>query len=115
MLSNVFGAIGISLSTALVTQRTQADQAQISKFMTPLNQGYNTYIASAEQTLRTLGRSAATLSSSATGQIYQTYLKQAAVLAYSNVFLYASVVAFLVVPFCFLISKKTVSGGGGGH
>ena len=115
MFRNVFGSIGISVSTALVTQRTQVDQAQLSKFMTPFHQPYNTYISDAEQTLRNMGRAASTVHQAAVGQIYQTYMKQAAVLAYSNVFLYASVVAFLVVPFCLLISKKTASGGGGGH
>jgi DHA2 family multidrug resistance protein len=115
MFRNVFGSIGISLSTAMITERTQANQAQLSKFMTPFHQPYNTYIADAERTLRSIGRAASSVHEAAVGQIYQTYMKQAAVLAYGNVFLYASAIAFLVVPFCLLISKKTASGGGGGH
>ena len=115
MFRNVFGSIGISLSTAFVTERTQADQANISKSMTALYQPYNTYIAQAEQALRNLGRPTAGLHDAAVGQLYQTYMKQASVLAYGNIFLYASVVAFCVIPFCLLISKKTASGGGGGH
>ena len=114
MFRNVFGSVGISMSTALITQRTQVDQAQLSKFMTPFHQPYNTYISQAEQTFRNMGRAASTVHDAAVGQIYQTYLKQASVLAYSNVFLYASVIAFCVVPFCLLISKKTAAGGGGG-
>jgi DHA2 family multidrug resistance protein len=114
MFRNVAGSIGISLSSAAVTERSQADQARLSKYMTPLHQPYNTYIAQAEHTLRSFGRAASTVHQAAMSQLYQTYLKQAAILAYSNVFLYASVVAFLVVPFCFLISKKTAAGGGGG-
>ena len=115
MFRNVFGSIGISLSTALVTERTQADQANISKSMTSLYQPYNTYIAQAEQSLRSLRGPIAGLHDVAVGQLYQTYVKQASVLAYGNVFLYASVLAFAVIPFCLLISKKTTSGGGGGH
>ena len=115
MFRNVFGSIGISLSTAMITERTQANQAQLSKFMTPFHQPYNTYIADAERTLRSIGRAASSVHDAAVGQLYQTYMKQAAVLAYGNVFLYASAIAFLVVPFCLLISKKTASGGGGGH
>ena len=114
MFRNVFGSIGISLSSAEVTQRTQIDQAQLSKFMTPLHAGYNEYMATAQATIMALGRAPSTVESVAQGQLYQTYLKQAATLAYANVFMYASVVAFCVVPFCFLISKKTASGGGGG-
>ncbi len=36
MFRNVFGSLGISLSTAAITERTQADQAHLSGFMTPL-------------------------------------------------------------------------------
>jgi DHA2 family multidrug resistance protein len=41
---------------------------------------------------------------------------QAAVLGYADVFFYCAIIAFAVVPFCFLLSPKT--GGmraGGGH
>ncbi len=114
MFRNVFGSIGISISTALVTERTQAVQANLSKSMTPLYQPYNTYVANAEQALRTLGRPEGGLHDAAVSQLYTTYLKQSSVLAYGNIFLYSSIIAFCVVPFCLLISKKTASGGGGG-
>ena len=113
MFRNVFGSVGISLSQALVTERTQNDQAQISKFMTPLHQGYNTLNAASEGALRMLGRAPEAVQQLAVSHTYQTYKTQAQVLAYGNVFLYSSIIAFLVVPFCFLISKKTASGGGG--
>ena len=115
MFRNVLGAVGISLSAAMVTERTQADQAHLSKFMTPLNNGYNNLIQQSEAALRSLGRAPDNLHTLAVTHTYATYLKQAQVLAYGNVFLYTSVIAFLVVPFCFLISKKTAAGGGGGH
>ena len=82
--------------------------------MTPLQNGYNNYVQMSEGALRSLGRAPASIHDQAVGHTYQTYLKQASVLAYGNVFLYASVVAFLVVPFCLLISRKTAQGGGGG-
>ncbi|MGE8131735.1 DHA2 family efflux MFS transporter permease subunit [Methylobacterium sp. NPDC080182] len=115
MFRNVFGSIGISLSTAAVTERTQADQAHLSSFMTPLRQGYNTLIQETEHTLRSLGRAASAVHQEAVAHTYQTYLKQAQVLAYSNVYQYTALVAFLVVPLCLLISAKTAQGGGGGH
>ncbi len=114
MFRNVGGAIGISIATALVTERRQADQAHLSGFMTTLNQGYNGLIQQSEQSLRTLGRAAAAVHDQAVSHTYQTYLNQAAVLAYNNVFQYSAVVAFAVVPLCFLISSKTAKGGGGG-
>ena len=114
MFRNVGGAVGISVATALVTERRQADQAHLSKFMTPLNQGYNELIQKSEATLRTLGRAAGSVHSEAVAHTYQTYIHQSSVLAYNNVFQYSAVVAFMVVPLCFFISKKTAAGGGGG-
>ncbi len=115
MFRNVFGSIGISLSTAAVTERSQADQAHLSSFMTPLRQGYNTLIQETEQTLRSLGRAASVVHQEAVAHTYQTYTKQAQVLAYGNVYQYTALVAFLVVPLCLLISAKTAQGEGGGH
>jgi len=115
MFRNVFGSLGISLSTAAVTERTQSDQAHLSGFMTPLRQGYNTLIQESEHTLRSLGRAASVVHQQAIAHTYQTYMKQAQILAYGNVFQYTAVIAFLVVPLCFLISAKTAQGGGGGH
>ena len=114
MCGNVGGAIGFAIATALVTERRQADQAHLAGFMTTLNQGYNELIQQSEQGLRTLGRTAAAVHDQAVSHTYQTYLNQAAVLAYNNVFQYSAVVAFAVVPLCFLISGKTAKGGGGG-
>ena len=115
MFRNVFGAIGISAATALVTERTQANQAHLSKFVTPLYDGHNNYIQQSEAALRALGRAPDSLNQQATSHAFQTLREQAQVLGYSNVFLYTSVLAFFVVPLCFLISKKKVAGGGGGH
>ena len=116
MSRNVSGAIGISLAQAATIERTQADQAHLSRFMTPLSQGYNTYLQQSEAALLTLGRAASTVHDEAVGRLYTTYRSQAAVLAYNNVFQYTAVLAFLVVPLCFLISnKKAQGGGGGGH
>ncbi len=114
MFRNVGGAIGISVATAMVTERRQSDQAHLSKFVTPLNQGYNELIQRSEASLRTLGYAAGSVHDQAVAHTYQTYLRQASVLAYNNVFQYSAVLAFMVVPLCFLISKKTAAGGGGG-
>ena len=115
MFRNVLGAVGISISAALVTERTQADQAHLSKFMTPLNNGYNNLIQQSESALRALGRAPDSVHTLAVSHTYSTYMKQAQVLAYGNIFLYTSIIAFLVVPFCFLISNRKAAGGGGGH
>ncbi|MCX8253228.1 EmrB/QacA family drug resistance transporter [Beijerinckiaceae bacterium RH AL1] len=107
MARNVFGAIGVSLSQAAVVERSQNNQAQLSKFMTPLHQGYNELNAASAATLRVLGRAPDALQQLAVSHTFQTYRLQAQVLAYSNVFLYAGLVAFLAAPLCLLVKKQT--------
>jgi DHA2 family multidrug resistance protein len=73
-------------------------------------------IATYENALRSMGRVGAVAHDVAVGRVYQVFRLQVAVLAYSDVFYYCAIVAFIVVPFCFLLSPKTGGGGpGGGH
>jgi DHA2 family multidrug resistance protein len=106
MFRNVFGSIGISLATAEITQRSQVHRTYLSQWASPLNQPYQALIASYEQTLRAMGHAGSAVHDIAVGQVYQMFRIQATVLAYSDVFLYCSVVAFLVVPLSFLLSPK---------
>ena len=50
----------------------------------------------------------------AVGKVYLAFRTQAQILAYSDVFLYAGIVAFCVVPFCFFLTNKRAAGGPGG-
>jgi DHA2 family multidrug resistance protein len=116
MFRNVFGSIGISLSTAQVVQRSQVHQTYLSQWASPFYQPYQALIATYEQALRSMGRVGAVAHGVAVGRVYQAFRLQVAVLAYSDVFYYCAIVAFIVVPFCFLLSAKTGGGGpGGGH
>jgi DHA2 family multidrug resistance protein len=115
MFRNVSGSIGISLSTAEVTQRTQVHTAYLAGHLNTFNPAYNDTIQRYQQTLLSMGHAAATTMSTATGQVYQALRTQAQVLAYSDVFLYCAVGAFCIVPFAFLFSNVTAKGGGGGH
>jgi MFS transporter, DHA2 family, multidrug resistance protein len=104
MFRNVSGSIGISAFTALVTERTQARQAHLSTWLTPLNQSFNTLVAQTEQTFRSLGRAPSTLHQDALGYVFQTLKHQAAVLAYADVFIYGAVLALAMVPLAMLLS-----------
>jgi MFS transporter, DHA2 family, multidrug resistance protein len=115
MFRNVFGSIGISLSTAEITQRSQIHQTYLSQWASPFHQPYQALIATYEQTLRAMGRAGAAVQDVAIGRIYQMFRIQATVLAYSDVFYYCAIVAFVMVPFCFLLSPKTGGGAGGAH
>jgi DHA2 family multidrug resistance protein len=110
MFRNVFGSIGISLSTAMVEQRSQVQQDYLSQWVSPFNQPYNQLLAQSKATLITLGHNAAAAQMIASKQVYQTFLGQVAVLAYSDVFFQLAILAFIAVPFCFFISAKTASG-----
>ncbi len=88
MFRNVFGSIGISLSTAQVTQRSQVHQTYLSQWASPFHQPYQALVASYERTLRSLGRVGAPAHDVAVGQVYQVFRTQVTVLAYADVFYY---------------------------
>jgi DHA2 family multidrug resistance protein len=105
MFRNVFGSIGISTATALITDRTQVRQSYLSQWMTPLNQPYNQLIQQDQATLLSTGHAASTTQATATGLVYQTFLTQASVLAYSDVFMFCAVGAFCMLPLMMLFSN----------
>ena len=113
MFRNIAGSIGISVATALITSRTQIHLAHLSQYMSPLWQPFNNALAQIRGGLIAHG----TAPDRATGVLYTMYLKQAAVLAYTDVFALCAIMAFCVVPLAFLFSsKKAVApAGGGGH
>ena len=45
--------------------------------------------------------------------IYQTFIQQAQVLAYSDIFSYCAIMAFLVTPLALFFSSTKAKGGGG--
>jgi DHA2 family multidrug resistance protein len=110
MFRNVFGSIGISVTTSMVDQRSQVQQAYLSEWFTPFHQPYNTLVAATERSLAAVGHSAGEAQRLALGEIYRDFETQVAVLAYSDVFFFLALVAFAVVPFCFLLTGKTSSG-----
>ena len=113
MVRNVCGAIGISAGTSLVTQRTQIREANMVHWMTPFRQPFQNYMQAAEGVFRAAGRSPGAAQAAARNQLHEQYLQQSSILAYNDAFILFSIIAFLVIPFCFLL-KPSVSGGGGG-
>src|ERR1700737_333816 len=106
MFRNVFGSIGISISNAMITERTQIHQSYLARWARPFHQPFNELIARSERTLTAMGRAASAVHDTAVGNAYQVFRVQAAMLAYSDVYLLAALVAFAVVPFCFFLSGK---------
>ncbi|SFK01528.1 DHA2 family efflux MFS transporter permease subunit [Methylocapsa palsarum] len=115
MFRNVFGSIGISISSAMITERTQAHQASLSKWATPFHQPFNELIAAYEKALVAMGRAAGAAHDIAIGQVYQSFRTQAQVLGYSDVFVYVAIVSFSVVPVCFFMTNKKAAARGSAH
>ncbi|MEJ0048236.1 MAG: DHA2 family efflux MFS transporter permease subunit [Rhodospirillales bacterium] len=111
MFRNVIGSIGISTSTAMIQQRLQVRQAHLADWMTPLNQPFNALLQQTQQTLISQGHAVATSQATALGVLYQTFLKQAAVLAYGDVFRLCAVASFCIVPLTFLFSNYKPGAG----
>ncbi len=117
MFRNVAGSIGIASSTALIQQRAQLHQTYLSQWANPFWQPFNNLIAKYQASLEALGNSAVAAHQMALGHAYQDLLSQVSVMAYSDVFKGCSIVAFALVPLCFMLSpiKGGRGGGGGGH
>jgi MFS transporter, DHA2 family, multidrug resistance protein len=105
MFRNVSGSVGISLATAAITERTQVHQSYLAQWVNPFHQPFQTLIASYEQTLVAMGRAGVAVHI-AVGRIFQVYRMQAAVLAYADIFMYAAIMAFIMIPLSFLVSPR---------
>jgi DHA2 family multidrug resistance protein len=115
MSRNVFGGIGISISTALVTEHLQIRQAHLVHALDPANQPYNVLLQQVRQALVDAGQSVAQANQMAPGQVFQMLQSQVAVLAYNDVFLITACLAFLMIPTALLMSGIKAKSGGGGH
>jgi DHA2 family multidrug resistance protein len=117
MLRNVAGSIGISLSTAGVTERTQIRQSYLSQHLNGFNPNYTALVDRTAHALQGMGRSAQQAAEQATGLIAQTLSFQSAILAYRDVFAYCAIAAFCIVPVALLFDGRTSRGAapGGGH
>ena len=117
MLRNVAGSIGIALSTAGVTERTQIRQSYLAQNLNAFNPNYTDLLARTSRTLVGMGRSAGQAAQQASGQVYQQLTLQSAILAYRDVFAYCAIAAFCIVPLALLFdgSKGGGRSPGGGH
>jgi DHA2 family multidrug resistance protein len=116
MFRNVAGSIGISLSTALIRERTQARMAHLSVHMSTLSQNYNDTLQRTAHTIAGItGQPLAQAMQTATGQLYTTFVSQSTILAYMDVFAILAVFCVFFIPVTFFFSPAKAAGGGGGH
>jgi DHA2 family multidrug resistance protein len=115
MARNMFGGIGISVSTALITDHLQIRQSYLIGHLSPTNQPYNDLLQRTQHALVDTGQSMAQAVQAAPGQIYQMLQGQVAVLAYNDVFLITACLAFVMIPTALLMTGVKPKSSGGGH
>lgn len=116
MFRNVAGSIGISLSTAMIRERAQARMAHLSEHLSPFSQNYQDALQRSAHTITDLtGQPPAQALQTATGRLYETFVSQATILAYLDVFAMLAVFCLLCLPLSFFFSPVKAAGGAGGH
>jgi DHA2 family multidrug resistance protein len=113
MFRNIFGSIGISLSTALITTRTQAHMVYLAGHLGSTDPGYVASLASTVAAVRNYSLVVGDATQTAFAYLYQTLIAQAGLLAYMDIFFYCALAAFAFVPFAFFFSPVKASGGKG--
>ena len=112
MSRNVFGGIGISAATALVTEHLQINQQYLVPNLTGTFQPYNTAIGQIQQAFLNTGHSMAQAVSGAPGQVFQMLQDQVAVLSYIDVFKITGFLSLLMVPTALALSGVKAKSGG---
>jgi DHA2 family multidrug resistance protein len=116
MFRNVAGSIGISVSTALVRERTQARMAHLSSHMSPFSQNFvDALNQRAEAVTSYTGMPHGAALQTANGVLYQTFVQQTTILAYVDVFAMLTIFCACCVPIMFFFSPAKAAGGAGGH
>jgi len=111
MFRNIAGSIGIALATSITASQLQTHRAYLARHLSPLDQPYDDLLSRYSHTLRSLGYAADGANHAAMGLINATLNKQAAIMAYGDVFAVSAVAAFAVVPLTFLF-RSGIAGRG---
>ncbi len=114
MARNVYGGVGISIGTALVTDHQQIRQAHLVKYLDQTHQPYNALLQSVQQAAITYGSAAARAAASAPGQVFQMLQEQTSTLAYLDVFFIISLLSLSISVAGIFMSNVTPGAGGGG-
>jgi DHA2 family multidrug resistance protein len=106
MSRNVFGGIGVSIATAIVTERSQVHQTYLVGHLVHAG-AYQTLLAHVAQAMQGHGVPMAEALSRAPNQVFQTLQLQEAVLAYNDVFWYTGLLALAFIPTALFMSSTS--------
>ena len=115
MARNVYGGVGISVGTALVTEHLQIRQAHLVKYLDPTYQPYNVLLQDISRAIIEYGGVAGQAMEQAPGQVFQMLEVQVSTLAYTDVFYIISLLSLsITVAALFMSNVKPGAGAGGG-
>ena len=103
---NLGGTIGISSVQTMLAQREQFHQARLVEGLNPLNPNYTQGLAQMTQQLRDAGQLSSDAAAQAVGRLYASMTRQAAMLAYIDVFHVLMIVVFAAVPLLFFMRGR---------
>ena len=109
MSRNIFGGIGISISTAFITIRSQVHQSYLVDHLTNTN-AYQLLLARIARAVANHGTPFAKAMMEAPNNVYQMLQTQEAVLAYIDVFWYTGLLALVLIPTALLMSSESHGG-----
>ena len=115
MFRNVAGSIGISVSTALITTRSQVRTSLLGEHLTPFSPSYTETLSRVSRSIAATGQTMAAAQQSAVGWVYRELQSQAQLLAYVDVFRLCAVLAIVVAPIALLFSPVKAGKSMGGH
>ena len=102
---NIGGSVGISMVTTIQARLTQKHQSDLVGNMTPLNPRYLAALHELASGLQTKGSDAVCAARQASAILYGELQRQAAMLAFIDVFWLLGIVCLGMIPLMFLIKK----------
>ena len=102
---NVGASVGIATVTTMLERRTQYHQAQLMEHVNIFSVAYHNMITGTQGKLIAAGSTAASAAARATGMVYGTVQRQAAMLAFLDNFKMLGVVFFAVIPVLVMLKR----------
>ena len=102
---NLGGSVGTAMLTTFIERTQQTHQANLSAGVVAGSPAYTHFLDATQAALMHLGQNADTASRLATGQAWQTMLRQASMLSYQNAFWVLSVTIACLIPLPFVMRQ----------
>jgi MFS transporter, DHA2 family, multidrug resistance protein len=113
LMRNIGASVGIASVTTMIARSTQTHTNALTRNVTPYSMNTSAALEQMKAYFISRGSDAATATQMAYAAIYGTLSRQAAMLAFVDVFRFLGVMFWLMLPLVFIMRKPTHSAGGG--